>query len=141
MKKGLVLSFLAFGLIVLTSCGSTNETTAPASDRDVSKQSNLSLADILRKNTSLTVMGTGNNVKVIVRGFSTIQLNTQPLYVLDGYPIGNNYAQANNLINPMEVAEVRVLRNTSELTIYGEDGTNGVILITTKSAKKQKTGN
>jgi len=138
MKKGILFSFLALSLIFLASCGSTSDAVA-SDERDISDQGNTSLADILRKNTTLTVMGNGNNVKILVRGFSTITLDTQPLYVIDGFPIGTNYVQANNLINPSEVVEVKVLKNTSELTVWGEIGTNGVILITTKKEKALKS--
>lgn len=103
-----------------------------------SNQLNSSLADVLRKNTSLQVTGTGNDVKVFVRGMSSFKLNTQPLFVIDNVPVGNSYASANNAINPNEIARVRVLRSAAETTtIWGVDGNHGVILIETKSYRKR----
>ena len=102
-------------------------------------QTNLSLADILRKNTALTVTGSGNGVRVLVRGTSSFGQHgqhTQPLYVVDGVSIGNDYASVNRRVNADDIARVEVLRSLSEVATYGERANHGVIKITTKSANR-----
>ena len=91
-----------------------------------------SLADILRQQPGLVVTGGGNAVKVQIRGTSTINLATQPLYIVDDVPMGRNYSQAANAINVKDVVKVEVLKGASATTIYGVMGNNGVIKIKTK---------
>ena len=140
-SKILVVFVLVFGIGLFFSCGTSREgqsaeSSVPGEVR--SDQLNNSLADVLRKNTSLQVTGTGNDVKVLVRGMGSIQLNTQPLFVIDNVPVGNSYAMANSAVNPGDIYRVSVLRSLSEITtIWGEQGNHGVILIQTKKARKK----
>ena len=89
--------------------------------------SNLTLADMLRRASGVT--GNGNNVKVIVRGASSFGAN-DPLYILNGVSVGNNYAMVANSINTNEITSIRVLKG-AEAAIYGTQGGNGAILIRT----------
>lgn len=91
-----------------------------------------SLADVLRLQPGLVISGGGNAIQVQIRGTSTIQLATQPLYVVDDVPMGRNYAQAANAVNVKDIVEVEILKGTSATTIYGVMGNNGVIKIKTK---------
>ena len=135
MKKILFLSLLIIAsLAIINSCDTSSR--ASADSNPMNQQFNNSLADVLRKNTGLQVMGSGDNVQILVRGITSIKLNTQPLYVVDGVPIGNDYASANNLVNPNDITDVKVLRSASELTQWGENGNNGVIIIKTKNSAK-----
>lgn len=136
MKKTLFFCLLIVSLALTSACDTSSRVTKDAKN-PLDQQFNNSLADVLRKNTGLQVMGSGDNVKIIVRGTSTIKLNTQPLYVIDGVPIGNDYSAANNLVNPNDITNVKVLRSTSELVQWGENGNNGVIIIETRN----KAGN
>ncbi len=100
--------------------------------------------------------GVGGSVKLTIRG-NTSTRNNQPLYVIDGIPILNNSAiQPNNsfgdidnagnrdggdalsLINPEDIESLTILRGASASALYGSQGSNGVVLITTK---KGKSGN
>ena len=136
MKNTLFFCLLIVSLALTSACDTSSRVTKDAKN-PLDQQFNNSLADVLRKNTGLQVMGSGDNVKIIVRGTSTIKLNTQPLYVIDGVPIGNDYSAANNLVNPNDITNVKVLRSTSELVQWGENGNNGVIIIETRN----KAGN
>ena len=72
---------------------------------------------------------------VIIRGISSISAGFEPLFVVDGFPT----TQANaNAINPTDIQSVEILKDASATGIYGSRGANGVILITTKSAKGGK---
>ncbi len=72
----------------------------------------------------------GDAAVVRIRGFGTVNDNN-PLYVVDGQLFDN----INNL-NPNDIQNIEVLKDASATSIYGSRGSNGVILITTKKAKK-----
>mmetsp|Transcript_12943 Transcript_12943/g.17996 ORF Transcript_12943/g.17996 Transcript_12943/m.17996 type:complete len:132 (+) Transcript_12943:32-427(+) len=111
------------------SCAGTEGTTGNTKDFS----SYTDLAGALRSVGGLQVSGTGDNIIVTLRGMSTFNLNTQPLYVVNNVPVGNTYSNANSMVNPAEITSIRVLRGSSATTIYGEDGNHGVILIKTKA--------
>ncbi len=83
---------------------------------------------------------------VRVRGISSISASGDPLYVVDGIPItqdyfmlGNSGGMNNNplaTLNPDDIESVEILKDAAANAIYGSRGANGVILITTKRAKK-----
>lgn len=128
MKYSTLISSLCVALFFAFSCSSTQSVNRAAPD-----YSNLQTLDqVLRMQGGLNVQGGGNNVKVYVRGISTFNLETQPLYVIDGAPIGHDYARANNAVNVKDIISIKVLSGKSETTIYGVEGTNGVIIIKTK---------
>lgn len=68
---------------------------------------------------------------VAIRGISSINYATDPLYVIDGFPTGN---LAN--FDAKDVESVEVLKDASAAAIYGSRATNGVIIITTKKGKR-----
>ncbi|MEJ7587252.1 MAG: TonB-dependent receptor [Ferruginibacter sp.] len=76
----------------------------------------------------------GEAAKVRIRGTSSINSSTDPLYVVDGI-IGVDA----NTLNPNDISSVEVLKDASSTAIYGARGANGVILITTKRGVKGKT--
>ncbi len=81
-----------------------------------------------------------------VRGVASVSAAGDPLYVVDGIPItqeyflrGNSGAMNNNplaAINPNDIESVEILKDAAATGIYGSRGANGVILITTKRGKK-----
>lgn len=71
----------------------------------------------------------GGSISVRVRGIGTIN-DADPLYVVDGLPVGNI-----NFLNPNDIASVEILKDASASAIYGSRGANGVVLITTKKGK------
>lgn len=97
--------------------------------------------------------GPGASTSVIIRGASSISQSNQPLYVVNGVPISN--ARAGDVgrwgefpdrgdgignINPDDIESISVLKGAAASAIYGARGKAGVILITTKSAKKSDRG-
>lgn len=104
--------------------------------------------------------GATSAVNVQIRGLSSINGNTQPLYVVDGVPIrlynnlgGNNNALANNGgywaeqriqgngvldINPDDIESISILKGASASALYGSEAINGVVVITTKKGTKGK---
>lgn len=82
-----------------------------------------------------TLVGSKDNIKVYLRGASnTIELSTQPLYVINNVAIGNSYSDANSIVNMREVTSIRILAGTQAVTRWGEQGTNGVIMIKMREA-------
>ncbi|HEX9650887.1 MAG TPA: TonB-dependent receptor plug domain-containing protein, partial [Cyclobacteriaceae bacterium] len=94
--------------------------------------------DVLRTVGGIQVSGVGSDVTVSIRGQQTIMLNTQPLYVIDGLPIGNDYSMANNAVRPSDIKSIQILRDKAQTLKYGEPGTNGVVVIKTKSGDTAK---
>ena len=78
--------------------------------------------------------GPGTTPKVIIRGVTTVN-GSDPLYVVDGMPVGNNI----NFLNTNDIESMEVLKDASATAIYGTRGSNGVILITTKKGREGKT--
>ena len=78
----------------------------------------------------------GGNMIVRIRGNNSVLGSNDPLYVVDGVPIqaGNNGStHLLSTLNPGDIESIEVLKDASATAIYGSRGSNGVILITTKS--------
>lgn len=75
----------------------------------------------------------GGNTTIRIRGMNSITGGNQPLVVIDGLQ-GVDI----NALNPNDIESIEVLKDASATAIYGSQGANGVILITTKQGKKGK---
>ncbi|MCS4301435.1 SusC/RagA family TonB-linked outer membrane protein [Chryseobacterium sp. BIGb0232] len=71
----------------------------------------------------------GAKPTVIIRGVGTYNGNTDPLYVIDGFPSNSDNFRS---INPNDIETFSVLKDASAIAQYGSRGSNGVIMITTK---------
>ena len=71
----------------------------------------------------------GAKPTVVVRGVGSITGNTDPLYVIDGFPVSSDNFRS---LNPNDIATMEVLKDASAITEYGSRGANGVIVIKTK---------
>ncbi|CAG5017935.1 TonB-dependent receptor P3 [Dyadobacter sp. CECT 9275] len=76
----------------------------------------------------------GKSLAVRVRGVNSINNSNAPLYVVDGFPINSGLDN----INPGEIESIEVLKDAASASIYGSRGSNGVVLVTTKSGKTGK---
>jgi len=86
----------------------------------------------------------GSDQRVRVRGLKSLSANSQPLYVIDGAPVSNtsvtpggpqgasNSSNPLALLNPQDIESIQVLKDAAATSIYGSQGSNGVILIETK---------
>ena len=72
----------------------------------------------------------GTNANVIIRSKNSISGSNQPLYIVDGAPITGNRSFD---LDPNNIATTSVLKGLAASALYGQDGRNGVILITTKT--------
>jgi TonB-linked SusC/RagA family outer membrane protein len=89
-------------------------------------------------------LGQGLNIRI--RGIASISAGTQPLIVIDGVPVTNNAVgtevEADNplaSLNPDDIASMDVLKDAASAAIYGARGSNGVIIVTTKSGRAGRT--
>lgn len=74
----------------------------------------------------------GAELEITIRGMGSLGAGSAPLYVVDGFPIGTAIGQS---LNPSDIESITVLKDAASTAIYGARGSNGVVLITTKSAK------
>ena len=75
----------------------------------------------------------GADVNIRVRGGTSVTQSNSPLYIVDGFQVDNI-----NDIPPTDIASIDVLKDASLTAIYGAKGGNGVVVVTTKSAKEGK---
>jgi len=74
-------------------------------------------------------------MNVRIRGQFSISAGSEPLYVIDGFPITGGI----NKINPDEIEDITVLKDAASTSLYGSRAANGVVLITTKKGKAGQT--
>ncbi|HLK27132.1 MAG TPA: SusC/RagA family TonB-linked outer membrane protein [Puia sp.] len=121
------------------------------SEGDIGRVLNGKVAGLDVLNTS-GISGSGTNISI--RGVSTINGGgTTPLFIVDGVPFdASNNSQGNFQygggtstssrfldLDPNEIESVNVLKGLAAATLYGEQGRNGVILVTTKNGSSRKT--
>ena len=100
----------------------------------------------------------GGSTRITIRGNNSIKGNNQPLFVVDGVPIANDFPESNNFsfaggsganatggkdwgstinnINSYDIESMDVLKGPAAAALYGARGSNGVIIITTKKGRK-----
>lgn len=87
---------------------------------------------------------------VRVRGEGSLSASSEPLWVIDGVPMftggttnlmpGQNYTVSPlSFLNPDDIESITVLKDATATSIYGADGGNGVVLVTTKKGREGKT--
>jgi len=74
----------------------------------------------------------GSSPSIRIRGISSINADSAPLYVVDGVPFSGDL----NTINSADIESMTVLKDAASNALYGSRGANGVIMITTKKAKR-----
>jgi TonB-linked SusC/RagA family outer membrane protein len=94
--------------------------------------------------------GAGGSTRAVLRGNKSLQGSSEALYVIDGIPMVNNkggqpgsYGGTDggdglSAINPADIESISILRGANASILYGSQGANGVILITTKKGKEGK---
>src|SRR5690606_5240247 len=92
--------------------------------------------------------GAGGSTKILIRGEKSLSGNSRPLFVIDGVPMANNVGGQPGMwggtdqgdgfsqINPDDIESITVLRGPNAAALYGSQGANGVVLITTKKGKE-----
>lgn len=91
--------------------------------------------------------GPGGSTRVLLRGDKSLTGDSQPLFVIDGIPMANNRGGQPGMwggvdggdgmsqINPDDIESISILKGSNAAALYGSQGANGVVLITTKKGK------
>lgn len=78
----------------------------------------------------------GEGANVLIRGIGSLNLNSNPLYVVNGIPLDSGGVGGSrnplNVINPNDIESISILKDASATAIYGSRAANGVVLISTK---------
>jgi TonB-dependent starch-binding outer membrane protein SusC len=77
----------------------------------------------------------GGGITVRIRGSSTVVGDSEPLYIIDGARVQSGPGGL-LFLDPNDIKKIEVLKDIGSTSFYGSEGANGVILITTKTARK-----
>jgi len=107
------------------------------SSDELKKTSDMRVTQALQGKTAGVVISSnsgqpGDQVSIRIRGIGT-NGDAEPLYIIDGLPMSGS---GTDFLNSNDVESIEVLKDAASSAIYGARGANGVILITTKSGKK-----
>ncbi len=95
--------------------------------------------------------GAGGSTKIVLRGNKSLSGDSSPLFVIDGIPMANNKGGQPGMwggvdagdglsaINPDDIESISILKGSNAAVLYGSQGANGVVVITTKQGKSGKT--
>lgn len=88
----------------------------------------------------------GGTISIRIRGASSVNANSDPLYVVNGIPVGGGSGggisvgnDPLNFINPNDIESITILKDAAATAMYGANASNGVVLITTKQGSGKPT--
>tara|TARA_B100000886_G_C20225100_1_gene408128 strand:- start:240 stop:617 length:378 start_codon:yes stop_codon:yes gene_type:complete len=118
-----------FTILILFSCEVSN---SPSNSSSSTNKTTLSLLDRLRSIPGLRIGGIGErDAQVYLRGQTSIKLYKEVVFYVNGARVGN-YSSAYQVVQSENIESIKLLKSASELSMYGSDGRDGVILIKTK---------
>ncbi|WP_439584996.1 SusC/RagA family TonB-linked outer membrane protein [Dyadobacter bucti] len=125
--------------VMVVGYGSKNKSNFTGSavtlnSEDLNKAS-LSMANLLQGRAAGVQVSQNNGtpgaaLSIRIRGTNSLNADSEPLYVIDGFPVN---AQVGYSLSPEDIASVTILKDAASTAIYGARGANGVIMITTKN--------
>ena len=136
---------------LLAGCSSSGpRTTAPApatqagtaqvaTSADARQAPNVPIEQQLMARSPGVVIGRTSDGSLTIRirgGSSSVQGNNAPLYIVDGVPFSPSTDGGLSGINAYDIQSIRVLKDATDITMYGIRGANGVIVIKTKQARQ-----
>jgi TonB-dependent SusC/RagA subfamily outer membrane receptor len=128
-------AFAAILLTIGTGCASLGGNPEPIDNRDDIKSSGQGMEELFAgKFPGVEVLRVpSGGISIRIRGSNTFLGSSEPLYIIDGSRVQSG---PNGLLflDPSEIVKIEVLKDIGSTSIYGSDGANGVILITTKRA-------
>jgi len=147
--------------VVVTALGiqrdkkSLTYATQQISSKELTRAANTNFVDALNGKAAgidikVSSSGAGGSTRAVLRGNKSLQGSSEALYVIDGIPMANNkggqpgsYGGTDggdglSAINPNDIESISILRGANASILYGSQGANGVILITTKKGKEGK---
>ncbi|MFD1629173.1 SusC/RagA family TonB-linked outer membrane protein [Pseudopedobacter beijingensis] len=131
--------------IMVVGYGSKNKSTFTGSAvtlnaEDLNKSS-LSVANLLQGRAAGVQVSQNNgtpgaSLSIRIRGTNSINADSEPLYVIDGFPTTDGVGVS---LSPEDVASITILKDAASTSIYGARGANGVVLITTKTGVNKES--
>jgi TonB-linked SusC/RagA family outer membrane protein len=132
--------------VIITALGVRSKSAAIGYSTASIKTGELNQAKVVNIQNGLTGKVSGLNIqsvnsgvfgdtRITLRGIRSLTGNNQPLLVVDGVPVSLNLL---NTLSPNDVADITVLKSNSAAALYGQDGSNGAIIVTTKKGTRNK---
>jgi TonB-linked SusC/RagA family outer membrane protein len=132
--------------VVVTALGVQRQAKELGYSTQKVRASELTQAKVVNLQNGLTGKVSGLNVQTVnnsvfgdtritLRGIRSLTGNNQPMLILDGVPIGLGFISS---INPNDIQDVTILKSSSATAIYGPDGVNGAIVVTTKKGNRNR---
>ena len=116
-------------MVISFSC----EVSRPQGYSSNDNSTTLGLLDRLRSIPGLRIGGVGErDAQVYLRGQTSIKYYQEVVFYVNGTRVGN-YSSAYQVVQPENIDSIKLLKSASELSLYGSDGRDGVILIKTKN--------
>lgn len=132
--------------VVVTAMGQQRQAKELGYSTTKVKAAELNQAKVINLQNGLTGKVSGLNIQTVnngvfadtritLRGLRSLTGNNQPMLVVDGIPLALGYI---NSINPNDISDVTILKSASATAIYGPEGVNGAIVVSTKKGVKGK---
>jgi hypothetical protein len=134
MKTTLTILFLV-STFLLTGCASSGNTSKDVNEKLGSSveihNPNLGLDEYLRRLSGVRVHGSGPFAKIEMRGRSSLELSSTPLFVMDDIRLGRDFDSVYRVVDMNLVNNLRAVNSSKATIYYGHDGYAGVIEIST----------
>lgn len=128
---GLALLFILPFLI--NSCATAGVDRGSSNvDQLLIENPDLTLKDYLRRISGIQVTERGGQVRVVLRGATSVTGDNSPLFVVDGTQVGTSYQDLENSVDIRDVDFIQVMRSSEAMTTYGMRAANGAIIVHTK---------
>ena len=135
MKSFCIRSAAVVGVMALVAgCASLNNSNPP-DEKDAIKSSGQGMEELFAgkfPGVEVLRVPTGG-ISIRIRGSSTFLGSTEPLYIIDGARVQSGPGGL-LFLDPGDIRKIEVLKDIGSTSIYGSEGANGVILITTRRA-------
>ncbi len=138
MRHGIVRSAALVGSIVsLFGCASLKQEPDDAPDAGQSSASGKGVEELFAGRFPGVEVSKppGGGISIRIRGSSTVIGDSEPLYIIDGARVQSGPGGL-LFLDPNDIRKIEVLKDIGSTSLYGSEGANGVILITTKQARE-----
>ena len=127
-----VLSLFFMSCIIINcTINKKNTKSFNSNEIKVTNSGNISLLNRIRTHPGIYIEGSEETARVYTKGINSINNQKEMLFVLNGIKVGN-YTQIAKILNPIDIKNITILRNASDIALYGFNGSGGVILVKTK---------
>ena len=129
----MIKSIYLYSLFLILICCEVNKSPSSLQGSSQYEKTTLGLLDRLRSIPGLKISGFDQrNAEVYLRGQTSVNFYKEVVFYINGSRVGN-YNSAYQAVLPENIDSIKLLKSASELSIYGSDGRDGVVLIKTKN--------